>query len=724
MALLHDIPEVPEVTLDSLMDGVLHALSLEELKSTYDRLILDGHIEGSDTDNPKWSCLPKIPSLRDEKEDVTFKFLGVIAQAIRASHPGVAKLRVELEVAGRINPVGPHHNTSRPDGYFRVIGDPLRAPVHWADMIMPMEFKNKCTTGTQADDFAKVMWSMHHIMRNDPRRRYVHGLTCEDTTARLWFNNRSDVVVSEKFDVNKDWKYLVRIILSILVAPRVDLGYDLDIEVVSPHDENLEPSYDITIHNPDTKKKNVYRTIGIISDVGADSMVGRGTRVWKVRKFENGHLVGPIYALKDVWVREDREPEHLIIQKIREQEPEYSRYFLTPIDFGFAPLNSASPSIPDSTHKTMGPQSNLEPTRMVVRILFIRILGNHTTESQSQKTSSTSRHGVGRGNDVPGSKLEGHRDFGYLSKHPRLHYRIVFEEIGDPVHDLRHFNKIFLAIQGGWEGLHALHLCLHVHRDVSSGNILLVPGSDALPERGVIMDLEYTKATDDTKEPHDVKTGTAAFMATEVAAMAHLRLQDQRDDARLAKLSDVALGLEEPLTSDDEQTPLSQLLPEKPLPPFRHNPLHDMESIWWLCLWIMFYLAPSSTQSSKAQLNGYREIFHDQAVKREVVTKPGALRNQAKHLWDNSMFGQVMVLWAASLNICYFKSYERHDARRDASTDPLQSIQIDNEFLTKAYKAGQIFLTQLKRASETVPECVTLLEQHQDIAPTRMTDSE
>ncbi|KAG8689022.1 hypothetical protein FRC11_004280 [Ceratobasidium sp. 423] len=685
MALMRNIPEVPEVTLDSLMNGVLHSLSLEELKSTYDKLILGGHIEGSDTDNPKWSCLPKIPSLCDEKEDVTFKFLEVIAQAVRASHSGVAKLRVELEVAGRTNPVGPRHNTSRPDGYFHIIEDPPRETVHWADVIMPMGFKNKCTTGTQADDFAKVMWSMHHIMRNDPRRRYVHGLTCEDTTARLWFNNRSDVVVSEKFDVNKDWKYFVRIILSIIVASRVDLGYDLDIEAVSPHDENLEPSYDITIHNPDTKKKTVYRTIGIISDVGADSMVGRGTRVWKVRKFENGHLIGPIYALKDVWVHEDRDPEHLIIQKIREQEPKYSRYFLTPIDFGFAPLNSASPSIPDSTHKTMCPQSNLEPTRMVVHILFIRILGNRTTESQSQKTSSTSRHGVGHGRDVPGSKLEGHRDFGYLSKYSRLHYRIVFEEVGDPVHDLRHFNKIFLAIQGGWEGV--------------------------LPERGVIMDLEYTKATDDKKEPHDVKTGTAAFMATEVAEMQHHRLEVPRRVVLMPDLADLVPQLEGLWTGDDEP---------KPLPPFRHNPLHDMESIWWLCLWIMFYLTLSSTRSSQAQLNSYHEIFRNQAMKRLVMS--GALRRKARHLWNNPLapFGNVMELWADSLNNCYALSYGRHNA----STDPLKCIQIEDEVLEKAYEAGQKCLMKLKDVSETLPECVTLLEQHQDIASTRMTDSE
>ena len=38
---------------------------------------------------------------------------------------------------------------------------------------------------------------MHHIMRDDPCRRAVFGMTIEDVNMRLWFGCRSSVIVSE-----------------------------------------------------------------------------------------------------------------------------------------------------------------------------------------------------------------------------------------------------------------------------------------------------------------------------------------------------------------------------------------------------------------------------------------------------------------------------------------------------------------------------------------------
>jgi hypothetical protein len=44
---------------------------------------------------------------------------------------------------------------------------------------------------------------MHHIMRDDPRRRFVHGLTIEDTSLRFIYHDRSDVAVSKGIDLTK-----------------------------------------------------------------------------------------------------------------------------------------------------------------------------------------------------------------------------------------------------------------------------------------------------------------------------------------------------------------------------------------------------------------------------------------------------------------------------------------------------------------------------------------
>ena len=44
---------------------------------------------------------------------------------------------------------------------------------------------------------------MSHIMREDPRRRFVFGFNMGKRTMRLWFASRSEVLVSYAIDVNQ-----------------------------------------------------------------------------------------------------------------------------------------------------------------------------------------------------------------------------------------------------------------------------------------------------------------------------------------------------------------------------------------------------------------------------------------------------------------------------------------------------------------------------------------
>ncbi|KAG8725766.1 hypothetical protein FRC11_001534, partial [Ceratobasidium sp. 423] len=518
-------------------------------------------------------------------------------------------------------------------------------------------------------------------MRNDPRRRYVHGLSCENTKARLWYHDRSDVVVSEEFDVNMDWKYLVRIILSVVLAAPVDLGYDPTVRAVTPNDVNSEPSYNITIHNADEGTKRVYRTVGILSDVGADGMVCRGTRVWEVRELVDGVLVGPTYALKDVWVHEDRMEEHLLLWKIRTEQPEYSRHLLTPVDHGFVPPDPDNPSIRDNTHTTLRRGKELKPTQrfLCLRIVLPPMTPTHTTGSKSQKTPSGSRDSVGHSDDIPNSPWEGHRDWDYLSRHPRQHYRMVFKEIGTPVHDLRTFTDVFTAIQGGWEA------------------------SEDLGERGVIMDLEYGKAIDDMSAPHDVKTGTAAFMATEVALMSHHRLAFP--------------SVTEPMDSEEEVHALAKSLriqePSNPLPPFRHNPLHDMESIWWLCIWMMFYLIPSASErDSRVQLKNYHGVFRNPHSKRSFIGNISEFDQLTPHLSETPSFASIMKSWSIVLNKLYSVSYKK----QHTLAVPPTTLRVSTKTVDSSYTLGRQYLADLKEASASLSACVTLSERCPDPA--------
>ncbi|KAL5638118.1 hypothetical protein ACGC1H_002391 [Rhizoctonia solani] len=356
---MRDIPAVAEVPLNALMDAVLPAVSQSRITSICDLLLSNNRIQDPDED-PRWLCLPVDPKSAGKHETYIFSFLETVAEMIELQSTKLQS-KQKLKVTGAAVPLSRCRNMSRPDGYFllqpaRSVGD------CWADMVMPMELKNADNKESKIDDYAKVIWSMHHIMRSDARRRFVHGLTCENTKVKLWYNDRCNVVASEEFDVNKDWRILVRIILSIQQATAAELGYDPNMVSLPSANPTSEPQYDITIHNSEKKIVNVYRTLGIISDVGADSMVGRGTRVWKVQKVENGQPGGPTYALKMVWVHKDSFEEHAFVKRIKDRHTKYSQYFLTAIDYGFAPLDPANPSILFDTHKPLGRARILEPT--------------------------------------------------------------------------------------------------------------------------------------------------------------------------------------------------------------------------------------------------------------------------------------------------------------------------------------------------------------------------
>ena len=49
-------------------------------------------------------------------------------------------------------------------------------------------------------DEQKVIWSMHHIMRSDPCRRFTFAVTIEGTQLQMWFTCRSVTLVSKPFD--------------------------------------------------------------------------------------------------------------------------------------------------------------------------------------------------------------------------------------------------------------------------------------------------------------------------------------------------------------------------------------------------------------------------------------------------------------------------------------------------------------------------------------------
>lgn len=139
----------------------------------------------------------------------------------------------------------------------------------------------------------------------------------------------------------------------------------------------------------------------------------------------------------------------------------------------------------------------------------------------------------------------------------------------------------------------------YVHRDVSIGNIMWDPSTNTAR----LSDLEFMKRTpsDDKILGHEsrtvcyesifiISTLAAEFMATEVYLHKYVFTGrgDTGDDTR-----DAVKFFEEA----EAQAQRQLLHTEKDSNPalFRHNSLHDLESIWWIALWTFLHLLPVGT---------------------------------------------------------------------------------------------------------------------------------
>ncbi|CAE6442349.1 unnamed protein product [Rhizoctonia solani] len=536
-----------------------------------------------------------------------------------------------------------------------------------------MEVKNKDDPQNRTDHFVKVVWSMHQVM------------------PRLWFNDRCDIVASDEFDVNKDWRSPIIIMLSTLLATPSEIGYDPTILKVAPSpgstNQDREPYYDITIHSPDAGELTMYRTTRVISDVGVDGKVGRGTRVWEVKKLANNEPTGPLYVLKDVWSHPDREAEHVMLKAqevgaikytIRGEQEAYAEHFLTPLDYGFVPPNPEIPALPDSTDKTLGSEKPFDPTGVVLNLhpesFVITMLRSIT---------STSRDSVEKPDDVPGPPQPRFCAFGCLGKRPRQYYQIVFREIGTPAHSLRIFTDMFIAIQGG---LHAMHLSNYVHRDNKETGRDYGPG---------VCEEDWR-----CESPHDVKTGTAAFMATKVAAMEHHRLDPIREANRRARVREAK--------SRNQSLRISKAaaLKTTPSPPLRRNPLYDIESIWWLAIWTMLYFVPND-RSGREYYDSYCEVFDrsDSNAKYEFISNQRKHERLTSHLPEP--FRSIMASWSDILNYYYDACYWKHDI----SEARLESIRVDKNIIEALHQAGKDFVYELVEESQSIHRLMTLPER-------------
>ncbi|KAG1768025.1 hypothetical protein EV702DRAFT_1203461 [Suillus placidus] len=424
-------------------------------------------------------------------------------------------------------PLSQRNNTSRPDGYLVLSNKKTEPKIHWFDIAVPFEFKKGRDIESLRDDDQKIIWSLHSIMREDLLRR-----------------NRAFLAVTEPINIFEN----IDGIISLFYA----LGS------VSASSTMKELGWDPT--------------------VGADSMVGRGTRV-----YEATDAKGKKVAIKDSWGEVERQSEGEILENI---------------------LVSCAEKLPaeelaDAKRHFVGVRLwkdvIIDDTRDETLDTMVAGEHNRTWEWVSIDLNPilSARPHLPSTGDVPDSgRLPAFlpTQLGNIARNDtasgiprRVHTRTVFHDVGVSVKDVTSLAHKLSCLSGALKALYYMHKAGWVHRDFSVGNAIWVG------DIGKLGDFEYAKKID-SNTSHDVRTGTMHFMALEVESQKYLFPQTLNH-----------LLLDTDLSIDP--------------PPFRMNFLHDIES------WKTFLLAFPGTVGQISRHHFFTQVIELKISCKTVLSK-------------------------------------------------------------------------------------------------------
>ncbi|KAJ3986629.1 hypothetical protein F5890DRAFT_1502618, partial [Lentinula detonsa] len=232
-----------------------------------------------------------------------------------------------------------------------------------------------------------------------------------------------------------------------------------------------------------------------------------------------------------------------------------------------------------------------------------------------------------------------------VSPHHRYHYRIVFEQCATTIHEIIAFSALYVLHSAGW-----------VHRDISSGNVYEFDHDHT----GFIGDFEY-----------DTRTyGTPFFMAAETLVHGYLFTPGNR------KLKHKQIDF------DLVKKRVSKTRVAVPIIPFARNPLHDLESVWWIIVYVLFFNDDDSKNSNDPmrRQTPMHELFHG----RLDVSERGVFLRDFNRLPDaqsylSPSFGPAMEIFTELADVLT-TAYTHSEKKYPAGIDD-QYFMVHNDFL-------------------------------------------
>ncbi|KAJ7584773.1 hypothetical protein C8J56DRAFT_1088526, partial [Mycena floridula] len=538
------------------------------------------------------------------------------------------------------------YSNAIPDFALHKINGPvaelLQSTYTWFDIPLAGEVRKRNNPNAE-ENVSEIIYYGFHILQNDPRRKFTFGFTSEDDRACFWYFSRSHICVTDKFNFVSNPKPLLDFFYRLLHASDEQLGYDHSVELVL--DSNQKIQYNIALGN------KFYRTVDVLSDFKADNICGRATRVWSVLELRDGKTVGDECVLKDFWLEQGSKSEKQIFDDLEGLFTEtadrkiFDDYFVKILD-GCRVKNSNGED--DITKGLL--RTDMQPNLMSV---LLTTSESDPTTTRHVHTSSEHPESAGVVPMVASGMLSLQSVQGPIQFAQRDHHRTLFEPAGSPYLCLTNITTMVTVLRDIVRALKLMWKFGLVHRDISAGNIYW----NSLAKVGKLSDLEFIKSVSDMSS-REIKMGTPQFMAIEIQQ----GMYKSRDETALQDFLRMV---------QDGSAMLDQSQPIDMQHPVIHNPIHDIESIFWLAVYAVTHLIPPRSSSKEAHQKIAFSIFSGlQADRNDCLYSPAAITDLL-----STLDGQLQPIIDT---LRYFPALLRAEYRRVEKTLPIESREFDS----------------------------------------------
>ncbi|KAL4245222.1 hypothetical protein ABKN59_010024 [Abortiporus biennis] len=497
------------------------------------------------------------------------------------------------------------------------------------------------------------------VFKEQPFRRFLFGFTFHRTGMTFWHCDRAGAIGSEMVDIHQSPLAFIQCIASCALMKPVEHGYD---PTLRAYDSIAKEEYlpwkmprtvmmeekaskhpvlpdicwvvDMPSYGPDGKsQREDFVLFTAISLNRGEVVKGRAGRVWLAHKRDEVEKGIPrekreIFVFKDNWhdIRRPTEGEHYDDQG--------------PVD-GIAKLYTyETVKVDNEIDSTSKARRGLEP-KPDAKPLRLQVIPNPPDDKiQTYIEDSMQRYA----NTLPIDIANLRHWIDMLERgasqpvYHREHHRLLLRSYGHPITDFVSREELVVVFRCAVNGHWLLVLLKYLHRDVSRGNIVITDADITSPNKGVLIDQDYTIGNFDvhTATECDTRTGTPAFMAVELLTGTPMIFKKPEEPTNLLQL----------MQNQNAKTEEGATGNHKATAPIYHSPVHDLESFFWLLCWICITRSgPSTSRLGDLDVKFNKDdqkiaLLNHELFEEEDMVKLGD--NKRKYFCDGNFFNELV----------------------------------------------------------------------------------